>query len=301
MSQPTNGSPASSSWEDAETQPQLSRNDKNTNNNATAINNNSDDAASNNHRGDERQRRSSMNYSSSLDLDKTLPLPADVEAELMESQLANRRQNDDEDDLGDEDEGTNLLVKLKAWISPKNKNNVNNDTAAASITSLSSSTTIISESDVASLLSFTAKLRNGEVEWNHVNYTVIKFIVQLAMLSFSGHTHNSNNNSATTAVALKKNHGITIVPSTAANAATNNDNSSAPSAAAYMDVQLARRLLTDGILPFASLHNNNNNNSSSSSYVTTSSSPGVVWNAKLIQSIVIDHLLPSIVEKQQHS
>eukprot|EP00984_Skeletonema_dohrnii_P018919 scaffold8953_cov78-Skeletonema_dohrnii-CCMP3373.AAC.1 len=85
--------------------------------------------------------------------------------------------------------------------------------------------------------------------------------------------------------ALLTNAITVAVASTTANT-TNND-----TAASLMDVQFARRLLTDGILPFASL------NSSSS----TSSSMAGVWNAKLIQSIVLHHLLPSVLDDDASS
>lgn len=272
MSSNSNG-PASTSWEDAETQPQLPRRQS-----TNTTDNSNSNAASNN------RDRSSLN-STSLDLDKTLPLPAEMEAELMESQRAYSRQKDDQDSDGDDDvemigdqnaakevvstskkdKGTNnnlLFANLQAWTAPLQTNNQ------------SCSSTSISETDVASLLSFTAKLRSGEVEWNSVNYHVVKLIVKLAMLSFAGNTVENSNASVGASSSL--NTGITVASTT-----TNTTNNTAASS---MEVQFARRLLTDGILPFASLHS------------TSSSSMAGVWNAKLIQSIVLDHLLPSVLD-----
>ena len=240
-------------------------------------------------------RQSSLLNSSSLDLDKTLPLPADMEAEMRESQLAYGRQNDSNDDDSNDDEdelidlndqevtnkqteGINLLTKLQAWTTP---NNTTND--------LQSSSSIISEIDVANLLSFTTKLHSGEVDWNSTNYHVIQLIVKLAMLSFTGNnlvkttTTTSTSSTIDTDSSLKNVRGITVATSTTAP-------SSIKTAASSMEVQFARRLLTDGILPFASFHSSTSTTDSSSSL-----SMAGVWNAKLIQSIILDHLLPSVL------
>ena len=128
------GSPASNSWEDAETQPQLLAARRQINNSTT--NNNGNNI------------RTSLN-SSSLDLDKTLPLPPDVEAELRESQRVYGRQNNDSDDDDEamnnaqegstkmtlnekKNEGLDLLTKLQAWTSPHNSNNNNTLSSSSS-------------------------------------------------------------------------------------------------------------------------------------------------------------------------
>ena len=190
----------------------------------------------------------------------------------MESQRrANNRCRPDDDDNGNEDghhEATAekvLLAKLQAWTK-----------------SSSSSKSIINETDVATLLSFTSKLlhcNNNGVEWNTASYEVVQLIVKLAMLSFTGTSAGNstvNNNS----------NGIGGV--TVASTPTNNTATTA-AASVIMDAQFARRLLTDGILPFASSY------SYSLNTTNHSSSMAGVWNAKLVQSIVLDHLLPSVL------
>ena len=144
---------------------------------------------------------------------------------------------------------------------------------------------LLTEQDAASLLSYLAKLRrfcdnvdanggsmDGAMEWNETNVELIRLTVKAAMQSFNSSSFSSG----------------TMI----------------------MDCKTARRLLTDGVLPFAATAVSMTASSTSpisssetslfhqgkpltdiSSSTATKMLP-CIWIAKLIKSIVIEDLLP---------
>jgi len=291
-------------WEIAQTEPLL--NHPNNNNNSN----------------EEGGRTSLDSNRSSLDPnDTTLPLSPNTQFQL--NDMASRASN-----TGDNTNNTNDSNTTATNSTANNNSKMSNEDELNRLLKLLSPTTsntnntnnVLNEEDGAALLSYLTKLRTGNstssnssnststttddmevetandepasnngacetsqpinnepIKWSANNVQLIKLTVKSVMNSFntsssSGVASSSNSMEEEEEVANNSNNNNTVT----------------------IDNKLALRLLSEGILPFSGV--NTNNGSGSGGGLVSSSEEGGnegTWVAKLIQSIVMENLLPT--------
>ena len=293
-------------WEIAQTEPLLNH-----------PNNNNDDG-----------RESLDSNRSSLDPnDTTLPLSPNTQAQL--NDMASRASSNTGDNTANNSSTANSNNANST--SANNNNKMSNEDELNRLLKLLSPTTTsntantqLNEEDGAALLSYLTKLRTGNstsdamevdqegstnedsnngssdqnnngaceqpIKWSANNVQLVKLTVKSVMNSFN----NSSGVVASTSSSISVTNGGASSNGTEEGVTTNNNNT------VTIDNKLALRLLSEGILPFSGVNTNNSGGGGAVSNNGEGGNEGT-WVAKLIQSIVMEDLLPTALLSTESS
>jgi len=296
-------------WEIAQTEPLLNHNNNGNNNNSS-----------------EEEGRASLDPN-----DTTLPLSPKTQAQL--NDMASRASNTIDNTNNTNNSNTNSTTT-------NNNNKMSNEdelNRLLKLLTLTSNNTTLNEEDGAALLSYLTKLRTGNnstssnstssnstadamevetaneasnnnseqnnngacepIKWSANNVQLIKLTVKSVMNSFN--TSSSGASSGTeegvTNVGASSNSSISGSGGSGEEGVTNNNKT------VTIDNKLALRLLSEGILPFSGVNTNNGGGLVSSNTNNNGEGFEGTWVAKLIQSIVMEDLLPTALLSTESS
>jgi len=269
----------------------------------------------NNNNNNEGAGRASLDSNrSSLDPnDTTLPLSPNTQAQL--NDMASRASNTSTNNSNN----NNSANTTDSTTTENNNNKMSNEDELNRLLKLLSPTTsnttntnVLNEEDGAALLSYLTKLRTGNttssnsnsassstsadamevdnepvnnnidqnnngacepIKWSANNVQLIKLTVKSVMNSFNSSSSGASSNS---------------MEEEEANNSNNNNNNTVT-----IDNKLALRLLSEGILPFSGVNTNNGGGGGGGVVSNNEEGNEGTWVAKLIQSIVMEDLLPS--------